>query len=156
MTEAEVQAFCANNGISVSPVGQPLFVVDPTQLPQSVRVFVGDDGKYIGDGTPKAEDARHEESKGAPDQDETAIAKGLGDDEVKPSEEAEVDSEESGASLPQGKLPDDLPGHAALEAEGVTTYAQLRKRISAGTLIEIPGIGDATAAKIKEALGEEA
>lgn len=56
MTEQEVQAFCANNGISVSPVGQPLHVVDPTELPGSVRAFVNDDGTYKGDNTPESED----------------------------------------------------------------------------------------------------
>jgi len=50
MTEQEVQAFCANNGISVSPPGAPLFVVDPENLPPKVRKFVNDDGTYAGDG----------------------------------------------------------------------------------------------------------
>lgn len=149
MTEAEVQAFCANNGISVSSVGKPLFVVDPTQLPASVRQFVGDDGKYIGDDTPKAEDPRHEESKGAPDQDETVIAKVVGDSEVRPSEETQVDSE--GSDTLKGKLPGDFPGRTALEAGGVTTYAKLRALN--GDYTSIPGVGDATAQKITEALG---
>ena len=49
----------------------------------------------------------------------------------------------------KGKLPEDFPGHAALLEAGIHTYAQLRK---AGELTEIPGIGEATAAKIAEAL----
>jgi hypothetical protein len=52
----------------------------------------------------------------------------------------------------KGKLPEDFPGHAALEAEGVTTYAKVRKQLD--TLEEIPGIGEATAAKIREAMNE--
>ncbi|HKS27824.1 MAG TPA: hypothetical protein VJS44_08395 [Pyrinomonadaceae bacterium] len=67
------------------------------------------------------------------------------------SEDAEPETE--GKSL-RGKLPEDFPGQAALEAEGVGTYAQARKRVKDGTLTDIPGIGDATAAKIAEALGE--
>lgn len=62
MTEAEVQAFCANNGISVSAPGQPLHVVNPDELPESVRVFVNDDGSYAGDNTPEAEDRKDEKS----------------------------------------------------------------------------------------------
>lgn len=62
MTEQEVQAFCANNGISVSPVGQPLHVIDPTELPASVRKFVNDDGTYRGDDTPEAEESGEAES----------------------------------------------------------------------------------------------
>lgn len=58
MTQEEVQAFCANNGISVSAPGQPLHVVDPTQLPASVRKFVNDDGSYAGNDTPEAEDKK--------------------------------------------------------------------------------------------------
>lgn len=115
MTEQEVQAYCANNGISVSAPGEPLHVVDPTELPASVREFVNDDGTYKGDGTPESEDA-----KSAPK-------------ELK------------------GKLPEDFPGHAALEAEGITTYAKLRK---AGDVTGVPGIGKATAEKIATALGE--
>lgn len=63
MTQEEVQAFCANNGISVSAPGQPLHVVDPTQLPDSVRKFVNDDGSYAGDDTPEAEDKKEEEKE---------------------------------------------------------------------------------------------
>ena len=48
MTEEEVQAFCANNGISVSKVGEPLHVVDVENLPPTVREFVNDDGSYKG------------------------------------------------------------------------------------------------------------
>jgi hypothetical protein len=52
----------------------------------------------------------------------------------------------------RGKLPEDFPGHAALEAEGITTYAKVRKRLA--DLTDIPGIGDATAEKISAAMGE--
>lgn len=58
MTEQEVQAFCANNGISVSAPGEPLHVVDPESLPPSVRRFVNDDGSYAGDDTPESEDSK--------------------------------------------------------------------------------------------------
>lgn len=58
MTEQEVQAFCANNGISVSAPGQPLHVVDVENLPPSVREFVNDDGSYKGDNTPEAKEKK--------------------------------------------------------------------------------------------------
>lgn len=67
-------------------------------------------------------------------------------------------AEAAGATEPvtplKGKLPEDFPGHSALEAEGLTTYAKVRKRIEAGTLTEVAGIGDATAEKIQEAMNE--
>lgn len=85
MTEQEVQAFCANNGISVSPPGQPLFVVDPESLPPSVRKFVNDDGTYSGDNTPEAEDPRHEQTKGEAEDDPNAVAKLPTDAERGPS-----------------------------------------------------------------------
>lgn len=50
-----------------------------------------------------------------------------------------------------GKLPEDFPGHAALEAAGITTYAKAR---AVSDLTTIPGIGEATAAAITEALKE--
>lgn len=51
----------------------------------------------------------------------------------------------------QGKLPGDFPGFTALKAAGVNTFAQLR---AVKTLIDIPGIGSATASKITEALAD--
>lgn len=141
MTEAEVQAFCANNGISVSPPGQALHVVDPESLPPSVRAFVNDDGSYKGDNTPEAETARHEESKGEADSDPNAVAK------------SPMQAERSDSPKKQGKLPDDFPGYAALAAAGISTYAQLRK---AGDVTKIEGIGPATAEKIETALSEDA
>jgi hypothetical protein len=61
------------------------------------------------------------------------------------------DAETSAASSKRGKLPEDFPGRVALEEAGVTTYGQVRK---VKDLTELPGIGDATAAKIEEALAE--
>lgn len=49
----------------------------------------------------------------------------------------------------QGKLPEDFPGFAALAAADIHTYAQVR---NAGEVTAIPGIGDATAGKIAEAM----
>jgi hypothetical protein len=148
MTEEQVRGFCLNNGINATPIGTALRVLDPTELPGSVRKFVNDDGTYKGDNTPEAEDSRHEESKGAPDADDTAVRKMPGDSlaEVEAKEEA-IEGKEL-----KGKLPEDFHGRVALEAAGITTYAQLRK---AGDLTEIPGIGPATAEKIAEALREQ-
>lgn len=51
----------------------------------------------------------------------------------------------------QGKLPEDFPARAALEAEDITTYAQVR---NVKDLTSISGIGPATAEKIAKALGD--
>ena len=75
MTEQEVQAFCANNGISVSAPGKPLHVVNPDELPPTVREFVNDDGSYSGGDVPEVEDPSHEESKGEEDADDTKVRK---------------------------------------------------------------------------------
>jgi hypothetical protein len=48
-----------------------------------------------------------------------------------------------------GPLPDDFPGRAALAEAKINTYAQLR---AAGDPTTIPGIGEATAEKIAEAM----
>ena len=63
MTQEEVQAFCANNGISVSAPGEPLHVVNPDELPESVRAFVNDDGSYAGDDKPEAQDKKGKQAK---------------------------------------------------------------------------------------------
>jgi hypothetical protein len=52
-----------------------------------------------------------------------------------------------------GKLPEDFPGHQALADAGINTFARARKqRDSKDGLTGVPGIGDATATKIEEAL----
>lgn len=71
--------------------------------------------------------------------------------EEKPAEpeaapEAEPEPEEQ-----KGHLPEDFPGYAALAEAGINTYGQLRKLEDVTT---VPGIGPATAEKIKEALAE--
>lgn len=60
----------------------------------------------------------------------------------------------SAAPLKQGHLPEDFPGYAALQVAGEATYGRIRRRIETGTLTDIPGIGDATAGKIEEAMAE--
>jgi len=76
--------------------------------------------------------------------------------DVKPKEQeaetTEVDPDADTVPL-KGKLPEGFPGYAALDAAGIHTYAQVRK---VDDLTTIDGIGAATAAKIEEALGEEA
>lgn len=52
----------------------------------------------------------------------------------------------------RGPLPEDFPGHGALENAGLTTYAKVRKSLDA--LEEVDGIGPATAEKIREAMNE--
>lgn len=98
MTEQEVQAFCANNGISVSAPGQPLHVVNPDELPPTVREFVNDDGSYKGSDTPEAEDPDHEASKGDEDADETKVRKMPMDTSAEVAErEAEIEEDQSAA-----------------------------------------------------------
>jgi hypothetical protein len=69
------------------------------------------------------------------------------------SNESDESDESAGTAL-RGKLPDGFPGKAALEAEGHTTYAKVRALHEKGTLTDVPGIAEATAAKIAEALEE--
>lgn len=57
----------------------------------------------------------------------------------------------------KGKLPADIPGHAALDAAGIHTYSQLRKAVAKGTpetpwYTDVAGIADKTAEKIAEVL----
>ena len=149
MTEQEVQAFCQNNGISVSPPSQPLRVLDPTELPASVRAFVNQDGTYKGGNTPEAKDARHEESKGEPDANEKAVRKMAGDT----AEEAQTREAESEGKGKKGRLPHDFPHYKELEAAGITSYGKLRGL--AGDYSSVPGIGPAKGDEIEAALGEE-
>lgn len=62
----------------------------------------------------------------------------------------EAEGEEEAPAELKGRLPEDFPGHAALEAEGLTTYAKVRKQLD--SITEVPGIGDATAERIREAM----
>ncbi|HEV8655638.1 MAG TPA: helix-hairpin-helix domain-containing protein [Candidatus Limnocylindria bacterium] len=55
----------------------------------------------------------------------------------------------TGGTAKSGPLPDDFPGRDKLADAGIRTYAQLR---DAGDVTEIPGIGEATAKKIADAL----
>lgn len=65
-----------------------------------------------------------------------------------PASTEQTEEEKTEAAKPkQGKLPEDFPGYAALDEAGIHTYAQLRK---VKDLLEVPGIGPATAEKIKE------
>lgn len=59
---------------------------------------------------------------------------------------------EAEAKPVRGPLPEDFPGHGALESAGLTTYAKVRKNLD--TLEDLDGIGPATADKIREAMHE--
>jgi hypothetical protein len=71
-------------------------------------------------------------------------------------EVADEDEGDTGKKL-RGKLPDDFPGATALTEAGHGTYAKARALVAKGDkwYADIPGIGEATAVKIEEALGED-
>lgn len=59
---------------------------------------------------------------------------------------------EAAAKL-EGRLPEGFPSRQALAGAGINTFSQLRKaRDAEGGLTAVTGIGDASAAKIEEAL----
>lgn len=91
----------------------------------------------------------------APDMNRYYYRPGTTEPELRPEiAAAEAEAATKPATPLKGKLPEDFPGHSALDAEGLTSYAKVRKRIDAGTLTDVPGIGDATAEKIQEAMNE--
>jgi hypothetical protein len=62
-----------------------------------------------------------------------------------------------GAVEQKGKLPDGFPSKGELEAAGITTFTQLRKKIASGTedapwYADITGVAEGKAGKIEEAL----
>lgn len=69
-------------------------------------------------------------------------------------EGGEGDEGSQEASAPKGKLPAEFPGLKALDEAGIHTYKQLSKYEDDYT--KIPGIGDATAKKMEEALNTPA
>src|SRR5688572_2981109 len=71
--------------------------------------------------------------------------------EIVEAESAAASAEPVEDTTLKGKLPEDFPGHTALEAAGLTSYAKVRKQLD--SLEEIEGIGPATADKIREAMG---
>jgi len=94
-----------------------------------------------------------------PEADSPNVEAGSGDAEtsgtmVADGVEGETADDESVSEEPapqlKGKLPEDFPGHAALDTAGIHTYGQLRKALEGG--VKIHGIGSATQAKIDEAL----
>lgn len=82
------------------------------------------------------------------------IAEGDEDQVADDQQDDQARQTESESKPKRGALPEDFPYRSFLEAGGVTTHAQLRKRIDAGTLTEIANIGDERAVKITEAAGE--
>lgn len=69
-----------------------------------------------------------------------------------PGQRGSEDDEGDSDKPKRGKLPEDFPGRAALEANDITTYAQVRKAVEKDQLTELNGIGAATAEKIKAEL----
>jgi len=70
------------------------------------------------------------------------------------AQKAELKAEakaEAKAEVKQGKLPEDFPHRAALEAAGINTYAQARKAHESG-FADVHGIGEAKGNEIGDAL----
>jgi hypothetical protein len=74
MTEEEVRGWCQNNGVNCSPIGTPLRILDPTELPGSVRAFVNDDGTYKGGAKEEAAEEVVEEVAGPEEEKEDLSA----------------------------------------------------------------------------------
>lgn len=123
-TVTDVKAYCDQQGVGYTETSKGLIVHDTTSVSGAIRGSLDEKG-FIA----------HRVERPV----ETGIEPELAVEPPPPVE----------AAPPQGKLPDDFPGHAALKSAGITTYAQLRK---VGDLTKIDGIGEATAAKIQEAL----
>lgn len=101
---------------------------------------------------PAQDNAEAAQRRQVADGNRTAAVAAPGSAAPSSSATASGSSDEHNADL-KGKLPDDFPGKTALEAAGITTYAQARKQDnSAEGLAGVAGIGDATAAKIHDAL----
>lgn len=115
-----------------------LQVMDLSLVPGVWRGTVLDDDGYFVEGGDKPEPVVAEHGI-------SAIVGGVIEPRGKDEEQADA------PKLLQGKLPDDFPGLAALDAAGIHTYAQLR---NAGDVTKIAGIGEATAAKIDEAMAQ--
>lgn len=102
---------------------------------------------------PKAQDAN------APDMNRYYYPPGKTEPELKPefaneaaASTTETTDEEVEQPTLKGKLPEDFPGHGALEEAGITSYAGVRKSLD--SLEDVDGIGPATAERIREAMGE--
>lgn len=170
MTHRELITYCESNGVEhkLMPRGdfEVLRVMDLSQLPGSMRDYFNvETGVYNKPLVAEVEKSPDEipevvdESTIAPAASESSE---IVDEEptLVVDESSVVEHQESGAeplsedeepAELKGKLPDDFAGHSALDAAGIHTYGQLRK---VDDLTEIAGIGEATALKIREALGE--
>lgn len=72
------------------------------------------------------------------------------DDTALDKTEGATVTEEEGKAL-KGKLPEDFPGHAALVAADLDTYAKVRRHLD--TIEEVDGIAEKTGEKIRAAFG---
>lgn len=106
-----------------------------------------------------AADEPKEQDVNAPDTNRYYYPPGKTEPELKPefanaaaASTTEATAEEVEQPTLKGKLPEDFPGHSALDEAGLTTYAKVRKSLD--SLEDVDGIGPATAEKIREAMGE--
>jgi len=105
----------------------------------------GDTFEIDDDGAEQLLELGHAAKPGSP---EAAKAKADADAKKKA---APAPASAASSAVATGPLPDDFPGRAALDAEGIDTYAKLR---AYGNVTAVPGIGAATAAKISAALAD--
>jgi hypothetical protein len=125
MTEKEIRDYCAANGVPIS----------------TVKVK-GKDHLRVLDLTQLSQTIReHFDDQGmfSPQSSPVVI---------------EPQAEEVSHARHTGQLQDGFPGKAALEEAGHNTYAKVRKLRDQDKLLDVPGIGEATASHIQEALRE--
>lgn len=177
MNERELIAHMEAQGVSYTRgVGDRLRVMDASQLPASMRESFDERGFYKGD---DVSDKKDEEAKL-----EEAVEKAEEIDKVLPMGETEKEMTTIGLLNPEGAepappeterhdgegpapaakvsakvgtLPDGFPHRKELEDAGYGTYAKARKLVARGEgwYKEVPGIGEAKAADVEQALKEE-
>lgn len=139
-----------NIGVPVGGVAVASRVQGSTTVHESgeVRAGIGEvrpnDDSQSGSGEALASERPSAEATATDKGDPSKNPAAIGDGQEAGEEGSETDKK-------RGHLPEGFPGLAALEEAGEATYTKVRKRIDAGTLTEIPNIGDATAEKIEEA-----
>lgn len=124
------------------------YAADAGAAESAMRAFLGGGDAVAEPSAAKVEEPAAAAEAGEPEPEGVLIAD-------KATEATDDDDEPTDSTKKlRGKLPDGFPGKAALEEAGYGTYAKVRKLHEQGKLTEVPGIGEATAGHIGEALSE--